>query len=154
MDPQPVGLGFTQLEQRPQPIPALCFYTLTHTLPAEALALSALDHRQTQQLLLAQTAKSPTPLKKQGEKMEAFNEPLSAKTSLPTATKRLCENKSTEVTASPGNSFHPSWLFSVQICRGCFALPPPFSADTGLICKTLQLNQTLLLKERCSKEYS
>lgn len=28
--------------------------------------------------------------------MEAFNEPLSAETSLPTATKCLCENKSTE----------------------------------------------------------
>lgn len=107
MDPQPVRLGFTQLEQRPQPIPALCFYTLTHTLPAEALALSALDHRQTQQLLLAQTAKSPTPLKKQGEKMEAFDEPLSAKTSLPTATKRLCENKSTRSDCIARKQFSP-----------------------------------------------
>lgn len=75
---------------------------------------------------------SPTPLRKQAKEMEAFNKPLSTKTSLPTATKRLCENKSTDATASPVNCFHPSWLVSVQICRGYSALPPPFSADTGL----------------------
>jgi len=65
--------------------------------------------------------------------MEAFNEPLSAKASLPTAMKLLCENKSTEVTALQGNCFHPFWLFSVQICRGRFALPPPFSVGTELL---------------------
>jgi len=55
MDPQCLGPEFTQLEQQPQPIPALRLHTLTHTLPAEALALSALDHCQTRQLSLAPT---------------------------------------------------------------------------------------------------
>lgn len=94
MDPQQVGTGFIRMGRQPQPIPALCLYTLTHNLPAEALALSALGQCQTQQLLLVQTATNST--KKAEEKVEAFKEPLSAETSLPTATKCLCEKKSTE----------------------------------------------------------
>lgn len=74
------------------------------------LALSALDHGQAQQLLLAQTARHQLHGKSR-EKMEAFNEPLSAQISLPAATKWLCENKSTEVTAQPGSCVHPPGYF-------------------------------------------
>lgn len=62
--------------------------------------------------------------------MEAFNEPLSAQTSLPAATKWLCDNKSTEVTARPGSCFHPPGLFPVWICRGCSAAHQKVSLQT------------------------
>lgn len=79
--------------------------------------------------------------------MEAIHEALSATTSLPTATQRLCGYKSAAVAACT------CLLRAVWMWRGCFALSPAFSGDAGLTGKTPQLNQTLLLEERRSKEH-
>ena len=60
-------------------------------------------------------SQSPASLKKQGKNRSIQWATLSAKTSLPEATKWLWENVSTEAVALPGNCFHPSLLFLVQI---------------------------------------
>lgn len=95
MDLQQVGTGFIQMGRQPQPIPALIY---THSRTPCPQKLWLFQHWVSARLNSCSSRKQlvTNSTKKAEEKVEAFNEPLSAETSLPTATKCLCENKSTE----------------------------------------------------------
>lgn len=106
----------------------------------------ALDHFQPRQLLLAPAASLHLHWKSRG-KMEAFNEPLSAKASLPAAS-GCVKTRQQEWWHCQETVFTLPRCFQIRLGRSHIVFPVAFSVDIGHTCEILHCNQALLLKER------